>query len=434
MAQVLNLNNEVVKMRKEVKKVRVLTVRRLTRHIAKLKAKKGTEEAVLKNHKRAQRLLEEIHAMKEIKLDQVTKLALGREINFELVCKKPNATALDRAIARLTTHPLLKTKIASIKAAVKAFKDARRKPARMTTSEELKSEEQLTEQPEVTQCSSSSAYNKTFKQAEYQDQIEVKEKPDTDMREKQSSVKQKQKMTDSEKKCPSDDFTVQAAEHQTLVHQDPTEKTVCPEGKESLAEIPSRVADESDSDTCKSEDTGLEKEYFDDSTEERFYNQSSDTDESDGNDDFFIGKVKMVKKKRAADTSVSTGQKAKNTLLKNSAGSESDTMQDKQGSYQSTKVMKLESVFYSSLSNPKQKSKKVKRTVGDHLPKSKRGNLAFGKSHPPKALHKGAGIKQGLKREQLEQPLHPSWEASRKRREQISQITAFQGKKIKFED
>uniref|UniRef100_A0A670JLD8 Serum response factor binding protein 1 n=1 Tax=Podarcis muralis TaxID=64176 RepID=A0A670JLD8_PODMU len=76
-------------MRKEVRKVRVLTIRKLTRHIAKLKAKKGTEDAVLKNHKRAERLLEEIHAMKEIKLDHVTKLALEREINFEIVCKKP---------------------------------------------------------------------------------------------------------------------------------------------------------------------------------------------------------------------------------------------------------------------------------------------------------------------------------------------------------
>uniref|UniRef100_A0ACB8ER41 Serum response factor-binding protein 1 n=1 Tax=Sphaerodactylus townsendi TaxID=933632 RepID=A0ACB8ER41_9SAUR len=55
---------QVVKMRREVKKARVLTIRKLTRHIAKLKSKKGTEDAVLKNHKRAQRLLEEIHAMK----------------------------------------------------------------------------------------------------------------------------------------------------------------------------------------------------------------------------------------------------------------------------------------------------------------------------------------------------------------------------------
>lgn len=44
------------------------------------------------------------------------------------------------------------------------------------------------------------------------------------------------------------------------------------------------------------------------------------------------------------------------------------------------------------------------------------------------------GIKCNNKKALSEQPLHPSWEASRKRREQTSQITAFQGKKIKFDD
>lgn len=43
-------------------------------------------------------------------------------------------------------------------------------------------------------------------------------------------------------------------------------------------------------------------------------------------------------------------------------------------------------------------------------------------------------LKHDGKNPRLEQPLHPSWEASRRRREQMSQITAFQGKKIKFED
>lgn len=47
---------------------------------------------------------------------------------------------------------------------------------------------------------------------------------------------------------------------------------------------------------------------------------------------------------------------------------------------------------------------------------------------------KAAGIKYDNKKACLEQPLHPSWEASKRRREQMSQITAFQGKKIKFDD
>ncbi|KAF2986779.1 hypothetical protein EK904_004740 [Melospiza melodia maxima] len=56
---------KVVKMRKDVKKARVLTIRRLTRHIGKLKSKKGSEDLKLKNQKRVERLIEEIHAMKD---------------------------------------------------------------------------------------------------------------------------------------------------------------------------------------------------------------------------------------------------------------------------------------------------------------------------------------------------------------------------------
>ncbi|XP_062985560.1 serum response factor-binding protein 1 isoform X2 [Elgaria multicarinata webbii] len=433
MAEVLNLNNEVVKMRKEVKKVRVLTIRRLTRHIAKLKAKKGTEDAVLKNHKRAQRLLEEIHAMKEIKLDQVTKLALGREINFEIVCKKPNSSAKDRAIARLTAHPLLKTKIADIKAAVKAFKDARQKPARTISADEYKPEEQLTKQPEETQHSSSSEHNQTYKQAENQDKIKVKEKTSTDMGKKQICVRGKQKRSDSEEKCPPDGFTMQAAEHPNLDHQSQTEKTVSPEGKKCVGDLLSRAVDESDSDASKCEESGAEDESFDDSTEERFYNQASGSDESDSNDDFFIGKVKRMKKKGAADTSLPTEDKVKSMLLKKPKNSQSDTVQDTdtKGKGQHSKAKNLESVFYCSLSNSK-KSKTVKGTARDHPPRNKA--TSFEKNRPHKQMLRGSGMKQGIERKQLEQPLHPSWEASRKRREQISQITAFQGKKIKFED
>lgn len=67
----LNVNNEVVKMRKEVKRVRALIIRKLTRQIGKLKKKKGKEADVERNQRRAGRLLEEIHAMKVLTPDKV---------------------------------------------------------------------------------------------------------------------------------------------------------------------------------------------------------------------------------------------------------------------------------------------------------------------------------------------------------------------------
>lgn len=67
----LNVNNEVVKMRKEVKRVRVLIIRKLTRQIGMLKKKKGKEADIERNQRRADRLLQEIHAMKALSPDKV---------------------------------------------------------------------------------------------------------------------------------------------------------------------------------------------------------------------------------------------------------------------------------------------------------------------------------------------------------------------------
>uniref|UniRef100_A0A8D0GPV0 Serum response factor binding protein 1 n=1 Tax=Sphenodon punctatus TaxID=8508 RepID=A0A8D0GPV0_SPHPU len=399
----------VVKMRKEVKKARVLTIRRLTRHIAKLKSKKGTEDAILKNKKRAQRLLEEIHAMKEVKPDSVTKFALGKEIDFETVCKKPNSTAADRAIARLATHPLLKTKVADIKAAIKAFKDARRTP----TSEENKLEERVAEQPEFMPHFSNVVDNNTLKPVEQlqedKDKTNVKVKPGTNTEKKLICERENvQKTLASERICLPDEFSVKAAEQDALVQGETNTELETPEGKKLTRVDISRVIKESRSDASDTEESDKEKEYFDDSTEERFCNQSSGSEDSDSSDDFFIGKEKE-RLKKAKDSKFVTVQEA--------------SMEE---GNPSAKAMKLESVFCSSLSNSKQKSQNIKRD----------GSLpTFAKYEPRKQqLVKGAGIKHESKKEQLEQPLHPSWEASKRRREQVSQITAFQGKRIKFDD
>uniref|UniRef100_A0A8C8VED1 Serum response factor-binding protein 1 n=1 Tax=Pelusios castaneus TaxID=367368 RepID=A0A8C8VED1_9SAUR len=440
-AQVLNLNNEVVKMRKEVKKARVLTIRRLTRHIAKLKSKKGSEHVVLKNQRRAERLLEEIHAMKEIKPDQVTKQALGREINFEQICKKPDSTPADRAMARLATHPLLRTKIADIKAAVKAFKDARQKPTKTQSSDEHKSGGQLSQKPKSMQHSNSNIVNQTFpldlKQQE--DQTKENVKTSTTIENKQIFEREcEHKTLETERTDPVCNLSLQAAEKHTVV-QDQTEKTVnWPKRKKLTSANKFRITNESNSDVSDLEEFD-NKEYFDDSTEERFYNQTSDSEDSDSNDDFFIDKVKK-KKRKVADSepsSVKEKKKLKETLLNQTEESKIMSLEDvnTEESKRSAKAVKVESVFCNSLSRSDQKPKIMKRNFRDQT--SKNGRRAFPKNEPSvkrKQLAKAAGKKSENKKERLEQPLHPSWEASKKRREQVSQITAFQGKKIKFDD
>lgn len=112
-------------MRAEVKRVRVLLIRKLGRQITALEKKKGNEAAVEKFRRRAAKLREEIRELKVVVPDSVTKAALQKDISFDKVCRDKEASLSDRAIARIATHPQFSKRIQSIKAAIKAFKEER---------------------------------------------------------------------------------------------------------------------------------------------------------------------------------------------------------------------------------------------------------------------------------------------------------------------
>ncbi|NWT52870.1 SRFB1 protein, partial [Erythrocercus mccallii] len=428
--------SQVVKMRKDVKKARVLTIRRLTRHIGKLKSKKGSEDLKLKNQKRVERLIEEIHAMKEIKPDEVTRLALRTEVNFESVCKKPNCTAAERAMARLATHPTLKPRFVELKAAVKAFKDARKNPDKATPMKK----DQTEEQPKSAQHSNRNLDDQASKQPQKQQRCEHKTKSgmeiETDKVEELCESESEQKTVVTERAYAPEEPSFQAVEMQTVAQNRTGKKLDYQKRKENMSmnklNAIKEIIDDSD------QEHPSEKEYFDDSTEERFYNETSDSD-SDSNDDFFIGKVK--KKKKVAAVSNFSSTKGKGSVQKNVMKTERNTVSGKAQNLIMeerkllAKASKLESVFCSSLFTTNQKSQNKRNTKDEPL---KNERIGFPKNETklkkkPFAKASG-GIKCNNKKACLEQPLHPSWEASRRRREQMSQITAFQGKKIKFDD
>lgn len=583
MAPVLNLNNEVVKMRKEVKKIRVLTIRKLTRHLAKLKSKKGTQEVILRNQRRAQRLLEEIHAMKEIKPDDVTKTALQKEINFEKVCKMPGSTAEERAIARLGTHPKFKKKIDDIKAAVKAFKEERLNPAtavhpsvdsvsdkdlkpvqRDETSTELvenkaanstkedsfhcregkkkntkelslKAVERETASIVPSQIKETNAQtipkeniasisndimpifskqdipSSPRKDASSTQKQDTPSSPKHDMpaapkREDPAALKQDMaiaskvgilaspskgssalSVSDVPKQGLPTDLKKDVSKETTSVIAEIGDRStdgasvasiVCEPGatlhsmhctsKEDLSvnqtkKLPfapkgKNVALQVNEETEKGLDCGTsdieesdkeEREYFDDSTEERFHKQSSGPDDSDSEDDFFIGKVKQAKKRKGCKTPSTTKSKAEEhtKTLEMEPTTTPGTVVTSGASKPNNKAQKLESVFCRSLAESEHKSKLIKRNFKEEPKMNKR--TAFPQSKPQVMKHqldkkltaKKENKKQQLhvlkrenKTQELQQPLHPSWEASKKRKEQQCLITAFRGKKIRFDD
>ncbi|XP_021428442.2 serum response factor-binding protein 1 [Oncorhynchus mykiss] len=536
----LNLNDEVVRMRKEVKRVRALVIRKLTRQMAGLKKKKGKEEDLERNRRRVGRLLEEIHAMKTLKPDPVTKAALQKNLSFEFVCKNPKATISDRAIARIATHPQFSKKIDTIKAAIKAFKDermsvergdkketVRKQPLKVVEvieqprdsdggggvegeegDEEMDEEEDGTpadDEEDGTPAESLTVDEPAVIEKQPVDKtVRVTEEDDVSTIEnKESAIEntvadpQPTEMSEADKTLmdSSTPFTIEAPQVvptknivtmkntpqkqvvQKLTKDTPaTQKTQDPKPqkvtKPQNKDVKNKQDDEEDSDDDDDEEeesdlesSDDEKEYFDDSTEERFRKQSSQSDESD-NDDFFLGKVNKFKKKSDTTTAPPGGgegkssELGKNPLLEpleslNPHQTELDELEDRLNS-------KGKSIFCSSLSGSRGGRGRGRgvgrgrgagrgmgrgggrggdfknrgrggydgssRGPGSHDGGSGRGRGDFGRQR------EGRGFSSTPSSQPPQQALHPSWEASKKRKEQQTVVVAFQGKKIKFDD
>uniref|UniRef100_A0A8C6S4T4 Serum response factor-binding protein 1 n=1 Tax=Neogobius melanostomus TaxID=47308 RepID=A0A8C6S4T4_9GOBI len=403
---VLNLNNEVVKMRKEVKRVRALIIRKLTRHISALKKKKGKDADIERNQRRVARLLEEIHAIKTLVPDKVTKTALQENLIFEQVCKDPESSISDRAIARIATHPQFSKKIDGIKAAVKVFKEERSKEEK--SSGKKKVEKTKKQRPHTDAAKESNdAEDKTVRSniMKHCEADFVEASLDSSL----SIIKVKVEQKSQEQETPKTDNRnkkISLVKHveKTKPQNKSVEKKIAPK----LLEVPLKSDMKAESDLDLSD--GDEKEYFDDSTEERFHKQSSaESEESDN--DFFVGKVSKFKKKKTK----STVEEVKKTLGESSNNpAQTDKVQRELEELESrlkSKVTSLNSVFCASLARSKTGKASDRNIDLDYVSqKEARGRSMF--SHQVPA-----------------QPLHPSWEASKKRKEQQGQILAFQGKR-----
>lgn len=383
---------------------------------------------------------------------QVTKAALQKNLSFEQVCKSPESAICDRAIARIATHPQFNRKIEGIKAAVKAFKDERIKSGKRGGKERV-----LDEAGKATQQSQDERdERKAEEQEELKDDGEegvLKDseggagtKAGEDMKKCETSAVQTQKQAEPK--------TLSSASPKTADGKDFVKKK--PPIKEEKANIQAEAGDEeSDSESSGDE----EKEYFDDSTEERFHKQSSQSEESD-DDDFFVGKVSKFKKRKKKDGGKEEAERRPEAGTDSAADAKPSDQLDQLESRLRSKATKLESVFCSSLAGTKAGGggaagrgrggdafrKHKDSSKQSKFQKCERGmarNSGSKYSKPPESEDRGFAAGTGRRRgggggvasRRPPQPaLHPSWEASRRRKEQQGQILAFQGKKIKFDD
>lgn len=419
----------------------------------------------------------------------MTKTALQKTLNFEQECKNPKSTISDRAVARIATHPQFNKKIEAIKAAVKAFKEERMKGGKKGGKEKVQNKAGKLQSPDK---------KEERKSEKEEEDITVEQKGIMDIEEegeilkdaKDAAVAEPEKETvkatdsaDGERKETPESKNVRTAslkssEIKDIVKNKPQSKGA--EKKPTLKPAPEvlqQKKDEEESDLEPSDDE--EKEYFDDSTEERFHKQSSQSEESDDDNGFFVGKVsKFKKKKKQKSVEVEKGSEGKSS---DKVQSELDELESRLKS----KATSLQSVFCSSLSASKpgggggrgagSRGRGGDRFRGQGKPRGGSGqNRDFSKqsrfekqernsvsnsSKPcPESSQRGfasvgrgrgrgrgdvmrqndrrggGGGGGGFSHQAPQQALHPSWEASKKRKEQQGQILAFQGKKIKFDD
>ncbi|XP_037329670.2 serum response factor-binding protein 1 [Pungitius pungitius] len=477
--EVLNLNNEVVWMRKEVKRVRALIIRKLTRQMGALKKKKGKGMEVEKNQRRVARLLEEVRAMKVLSPDVVTKTALQKDLDFEQVCKNPKSTISDRALARIATHPQFKKKIEVIKAAVKAFKEERMKGRKPGGREKVqnKAEKVTLQSPEEKEEGKSERTEENIK-VEQKEIFDKEEGGEILQDTKEAAVAEPEKETveaspsvdtavDLRKKTPKTKnvqlASIKSSEVKDIVRNKPQSNHA--EKKPELKPTPKLLPkkEEGGESDLEASDDDEEKEYFDDSTEERFNKQSSQSEESDNDDDngFFVGKVSKFKKKKKKKQKSVAGDEANRSCEGNppdQVQSELDELETRLKS----KAPALQSVFCSSLSSSKlgrgrgrgadrfsghaglggdfnkhpkfqKQENEAERNPGSKY--SKPSSESFPSVGRGRGRGRGGGRGGGVfTHQEPQQALHPSWEASKKRKEQQGQILAFQGKKIKFDD
>ncbi|PWA15372.1 hypothetical protein CCH79_00008556, partial [Gambusia affinis] len=413
-------------------------------------------------------------AAEEKKPSDVTKMALQKNLNFERVCKNPKSTMIDRAAARIASHPQFRKKIESIRAAVKDFKKERnqareqgehpkgqRRPEKATqlspdTRQDRKNEDEDKDNPLNQQVEDIKEGAEVLKSAE-------------------TSVVQSPATSDVRKQEKPESTSAKATVVKSIMKPKPQSKHEEKNSRlHSVSELALESADEEESDVESSDDE--EKEYFDDSTEERFHKQSSASEESE-EDDFFIGKASKFKKKKKKETSGKVEVDKEREGKKDPGDPKSDKLQselDKLESRVKSKPLTVQSVFCSSLAGGKggRGGDKGKGTGKSGAPGSSKtvGGLNDGGSGKSKFRKQenrtsNSGAKFGKRPEsdrkesgsagrgrgkdareqkgnrgrgflshQPPQPaLHPSWEASKKRKEQQGQILAFQGKKIKFD-
>lgn len=168
------INDEIVRMRKLVKQARVCVIHKLTREAKTLRAKKGTEKQLEKNKKKADKLINEIHFLKKLKNDNITKFGISNKKSLQEILQSKKSKVSTRIMARITEHKLLKNAIIQFRDKYPDYEEhlqsGKNKSAKQNNKFDKQDEKEITVKRETLDDSSEVAENLVENELNFENQ------------------------------------------------------------------------------------------------------------------------------------------------------------------------------------------------------------------------------------------------------------------------
>uniref|UniRef100_A0A8W8I0M5 Serum response factor-binding protein 1 n=1 Tax=Magallana gigas TaxID=29159 RepID=A0A8W8I0M5_MAGGI len=396
------LNNKVISMRGQIKKVKVHVIHKLTKQIKTFQSKsRGPEKVLEKNKRKAEKLIEEVQIIKDLKPDRISKYAIGHTTSFSEVCKEPRMSLETRALARLTDHKILQDSVKEFRQDHEDWMSLAAFLMSRNSGRRIKKKSQNRVDKIITNVKAGEVLVKSF--------LKNRLEGDEDELEKIVNLNAVKKKSDNSKEEPVECVA----------------KPVLPvDGKGS--DMESDLSDE-ESDECLDESDESDEIPQDFSVETHSESRTSD--------DLPDSTTKSLDK---SDEGEDEDEGSENSRLQGDDAEDSDEEEELERGKHA-----FRSTFMGSLSEKDWRKSTKERNHGNmkgptapgsssNFQKSRKGR-DFPKKLPKQSKQfKSKDVQSGSKKD-TEEKLHPSWIASKKRKEQ-AQIQIFQGKKIKFDD
>ncbi|XP_046678611.1 uncharacterized protein LOC124366259 [Homalodisca vitripennis] len=100
----ISLNNQIIRMRKDVKRAKVHVIHKLTRTIAMLRKSKGNEQLKAKHERKAERLTKKVKRIDELSEDEIAKFALTTTEDLNRLSTDIKIPMTTQAMATIAIH------------------------------------------------------------------------------------------------------------------------------------------------------------------------------------------------------------------------------------------------------------------------------------------------------------------------------------------